>query len=336
MNWDKGFSAQYYAGVVDAPSWRDVSTLEITGGSIKRSYSSALKESADINCVNYSADEERWLRIWLDARQGESAVHQPLFTGLAICPDKDRNGNLVSNKIECYSVLKPAQDVYLLRGWYAPAGMNGAALVKQLLAVTPAPVYTEENSPALQQAIIAEENETHLSMALKIVSAINWRIKINGLGEITVCPMATDLSATFDHLENDVVQTEIKESYDWFSCPNVVRAVMDDISAVARDDSLNSKLSTVNRGREVWHIETDCDLNDGESIAEYSFRRLKELQQPAKTLSYDRRFFPQVTVSDIIRLHYPKQQIDGLFFVNEQSIALGESARTSEEVMNYG
>ena len=108
---------------------------------------------------------------------------------------------------------------------------------------------------------------------------------------------------------------------------------MDDTSAVARDDSLTSPLSTVNRGREVWMEERDCDLAENETLAEYAQRRLKEEQRHYLAVDYDRRFNPDVLPSDLIQLGYPKQRIVGNFYVVEQSIELGYGARTSEEVV---
>lgn len=119
MDWYKGFSSSYYISVLDRSTWRDLRRIEITGGTIKRE-DSELRESADIDCVNYSETTEQIIRVWLDARQNGGSSHIPLFTGLATSPGKTINGRLVTNTIECYSVLKIAQDMLLPRGWYAP------------------------------------------------------------------------------------------------------------------------------------------------------------------------------------------------------------------------
>lgn len=333
MNWNKGFTARYYASFVDSVTWRDIERFEITGGTIKRS-DSGLICSADIDCVNYKQTTERWIRIWLDTRQSGSAEHVPLFTGLATAPERDINGKLVTNSLACYSVLKAAQDVDLPLGYWVSAGISGAQQVKQLLSeVIPAPVTIIGDSPALSQYIIAEDNENHLSMAEKILAAINWRLRVKGDGSVEICGTARTASARFDALSNDSVEPKLKAINDWYKCPNVFRAVMDDTSAIARDDSPNSPLSTVRRGREVWMTESNCDLSENETLAEYAFRRLKEEQRHYLALSYDRRFHPDVLPSDLINLHYPAQEIDGLFYISSQSITLGYGARTSEEVV---
>lgn len=334
MDWNKGFTARYYASFIDPITWRDVERFEITGGSIKRS-NSGLICSADINVTDYQQDTERYVRLWLDARQSGSAEHVPLFTGLATAPERDINGRLFSHSLTCYSVLKAAEDIHLPLGYYAPAGANGAQLVKELLsdAIPSDYVTIIGTSPLLSQYIIAEDNENHLTMSERILTALGWRLRVLGNGEIQICDKATEISASFDPLENDSIEPKLKAVNDWYSCPNVFRAVMDDLSAVARDDSADSPLSTVTRGREVWMTERDCELGNHETLAEYAQRRLQEEQRHYLAVQYDRRFHPEVFPSDLVRLHYPAQGLDGVFYVSSQSITVGYGARTGEEVI---
>ena len=331
MDWNQGYSAQYYATFVDASTWRDLERFELLGGTISTDESD-LRASASLDCVDYPKQIERWVRIYLDAKQGQESVHIPLFTGLASSPGEKINGALAQMTLECYSVLKPAEDVLLSRGWYAPAGMSGSTLIRQLLAVAPAPVVESANAPTLQEAIIAEDNETNLSMVGKLLNAIDWRLRLLGDGTIHICPRATEAVARYDALENDAIEPTIEKEQDWYSCPNVFRAVADDVSAVARDDSEKSSLSTVNRGREVWMEETGCNLNSGETIAEYALRRLKEEQKAAASATYKRRFNPDITATDLLRLNYPEQGLVGDYRVLTQSIELGFGGTTSEKV----
>ena len=331
MDWSKGFSASYYMAIVDRRTWNDASRRGITGGSISRS-GTGLRQSADVDCPDYGTGSEAWVRIWLDARQNGTAEHVALFTGLACAPSVRIDGNVREHPLECYSVLKPADDVMLQRGWYAPAEINGAEMAKNMLQeVTPAPVRVIGEAPSLRQAIIAEDGETVLSMVEKILEAIGWQLVIDGMGVIFIRETPREVSADFGK-EYDVIETEIEIEQDWFELPNVFRAVSDDMTAVARDDSDESILSTGSRGREIWMEETNCDLNDGESIAEYARRRLKEEQERATTISYNRRFHPDVNVGDMVRLSYPAQDLQGVYRVTEQTIEIEYGARTAEEV----
>lgn len=331
MDWSKGFSASYYMAIIDKRTWNDASRREITGGSVSRS-GSGLRQSADIDCPGYEPGTEQWIRVWLDVRQNGAAEHVAVFTGLACSPSIKRDGNIKEIPLECYSVLKPADDVMLQRGWYIAAGMNGAQMAASMLQeVIPAPVIVEGSSPSLQQAIIAEDGETVLSMVDKILDAIGWQLRIDGMGTVTLRETSDEPVATFG-TDYDIVETEIQIEQDWFDCPNVFRAVSDDMTAIARDDSESSPLSTVTRGREIWMEETNCDMNDGESIEEYSIRRLKEEQQKSTRITYNRRFHPDVMTGDMIRLNYPAQELQGNYRVSDQTIQLEHGARTEEEV----
>ena len=155
MNWAQGYTSEYYATRIDPATWRDIERIEITGGTIKRE-SEGLRDSAQIHCDKYPQGIEQWIRIYMDSEQGGSNEHVALFTGLATTPQKDMNGVIETSAIECYSVLKPAADIYLLRGWYAPAGASGATVIRDLLNTLPAPVEIADNAPALSSAIIAE------------------------------------------------------------------------------------------------------------------------------------------------------------------------------------
>lgn len=330
MDWSKGYSATYYAKEVDPATWRDKGTIKLTDGQIKRELT-GLMESADLDCTNYPIEIEQWIRVYMDVSQEGDSEHVALFTGIGTSPEDDISGRLISNSIECYSVLKPAEDIPLMRGWYAPAGRKGGDVIADLLTVTPAPADIAKDSPRLESSIVAEGDETRLSMVEKILEAMNWRMSIDGYGVIHIGPKPEEPVVAFDPIGNDAIETEVKVSCDRYACPNVFMAVDDDMTGIARDDSPDSLLSTISRGREVWQIETSCKLADNESIAQYALRKLKEAQKTQKTVSYDRRYVPDVTPGDLIRLHYPEQGIEGIFTIDSQTVKLGYGATTSED-----
>lgn len=326
MDWTKGWEAKHYASIVDPTTWRDIDRFEITGGRISRA-NDELRESADIETTNYPQGE-RWVRIWMDLRQNGASDHIAMFTGLATSPADDIDGNLISNTVECYSVLKPCQDVLLPRGWYAPRG-SGEAIIKDLLSVTPAPVEIEQNIPTLNQHIIAEEGETHLSMLNKVLLAMDWRIRITGDGIIHIKPQPMEVNAEFSQ-SADAIEPQFSKEHDWYGCPNVFRATSGDNTAVVVDES-DSLISVLSRGREVWAEDTNASLKNGETLYEYATRRLKEEQMVAMRVNYNRRYNPNVLVGDLIRLNY--QQVKGTYFVLSQNIELGHDSTTSEEVV---
>jgi len=335
MNWSRGFLADYHYTIVDPATWRDLRSYNLTDGSVMKT-TDGLMESADIGITSLPSEGETWVRIYLAAMQDGTVTREALFTGLLQAPTTDWDGRRESHQAELYSVLKPADDILLPRGWYALAGSDGARLAAELLDAGPAPVTYEEGSPRLASHMIAEAHETNLSMARKLVDAIGWRIRLSGDGQISIEPRATRTAAMFDPNGNDVVELAITDQRDWYSCPNVFRAQINNLVAVATDDDPDSPFSTVSRGREIWKEDDAIALNDGESIEEYAIRRLKEEQMPARMISYGRRYMPGVGPGDLVGLTYPGQRISGTFRVLSQRIELGYGARVAEECEAYG
>lgn len=335
MNWNSGFSALYELRRVDPISWQDMGSFDLTAGSVNRS-GTGLMESADFTMTE--SPGECWLRVYLKAKQGDSGARVPLFTGLASAPERKMDGNSVTYKVACYSVLKPVEDMLTPRGYYVPSGASGAEAAAELLKVGPAPVTYDDMSPALAEAIVSEDKDTYLSIAQKIVDAIGWRIRINGDGSVEIVPQPDEESARFDEYENDSIEVNITDTYDWFSAPNCLRVVNGDNCVEVRDDDEDSNLSVPsrqgNRGGtgEIWAQESASSISEDDTLQMYAERKLKELQSPARTISYKRRFRPEVTVSDMVRLHLPGHGIDGVFSVTSQKITLGYGASVAEEV----
>lgn len=330
MIWSDGFTASYYITIVDPKSWRDIARMEITSGSIDRSVADML-ESADIHMTELPEGGEAWIRIWLDADQG-GIEHVPLFTGLTSAPSRDIDGRRNGFDVECYSVLKPVNDILTERGAYVPTEVVAPNAAARLLRAGVAPVVVADalELPQLTDAIIAEDGETNLTLADKVLSAVGWRKRIDGQGIIYVEPDNTNTVQVFDAVDNDVIEMSMTDEQDWYSCPNVLRVISGDLTAIAMDTDPESPLSTVARGREIWAQESSPALGTNESIGAYANRRLRELQSPARTVTYSRRFDPNVRPGDVIRINHPEIQVDGAFRVESQSLELTYGCRTSE------
>jgi len=315
---------------VNPSTWEDEGEILITGGKIDRDIESALVESANIETTEELG--ELWIRLYLVAKQGDGAERIPLFTGLTSSPTRSLSGYNPSYSVDCFSVLTPCADRMLPRGWFAPKDGNGAAIIADLLGIAGAEVETFEGGGTLTGAIVAESGETYLSMAHKVADAIGWQIRIDGRGKIHVEPFPDAVAIRFND-DNDVIQPNIKDTRDWYSCPNVLRVTYESYAAIARDDDPESPLSTVNRGREIW-AEEAAQLSSSAPLAAYAQQRLKELQSPAREITYTRRFMPDLRPGDLVGISYPGAEIDGTFRIKSQTVELGYGADTEETV--YG
>lgn len=334
MDWSRGFSSRFIMNIVDPSTWADREEYEFISGSIAIDNSSSLIQSGEFKMSEKISDGENYIRIYLLANQNGNTEKVAIYTGLTATPERSLSGYVNRYSVNTYSVLKPAKDVILKRGYYAPKG-SGAYEIKKLLSVCAAPIVVEDNSPIIKTDIVSNDGDTRLDLALSILSAINWRIKIDGSGTIYICSQPSNVAVSFGIGENDCIETSVTDKYDWYDCPNVFMAISEeDGASVARDDDIDSILSTVNRGREVWMCERNVTLSNMENIVEYARRRLKEEQSPVRTVSYRRRFFEDLYATDIIRLNYPGHGLMGLYQIKKQNISIEYGCTVDEEVVS--
>lgn len=334
MDFSKGYSASFYGAYIDPRTWHESGQFDIISGSINRDEND-LRHSANLTIKDYQGLNDQWIRIYMEAKQGSDSQKVALFTGLASTPSEQYQSGLRTTNVQCYSVLKAVSDIMLPLGWYAPAFSNGADQISRLLEGVPVQVYISEESPNLKTAIIAEDGETNLSMIDAILYSMaddegnRWKLQIDGYGNISLSPFATEPIAIFSPTMEDVIEASFSVNHDWFECPNVIMVTDGDQIAIARDDDETSELSTIARGREIW-ISESADVSDNESIGEYAKRRLLEEQSRSIEIQYARRFVPEVNQGDLIRIDYP--QLSGNYYVKSQSINLGINAQTNESV----
>lgn len=333
MDYTKGYKATYYAMLLDPTTWMETERVELISGSVSQ-FATDLRQSAKLTVRDFDQTQEHWIRVYMDARQEADVDHVAIFTGLVSAPKEKVDGVVATHDLECYSVLEPLDEPMML-GDYIPYGMNAGTAIKKLLRTTPAPVEIDSRAPDLVDYIVAEENETYITMIDKILKAVStdevgWQLVIDGDGTIRVRPRPEKPAGAFSAIGCDVIEKSLEKGRDWFRCPNVYRASSGDAVAVARDDDPASPLSTVARGRERTIIETDVALAADEGIAEYAKRRLLEEQQVVESADYTRRFIPGVRVGDTVRINY--EHLQGDYEIISQEMSLTYNGQTQEKV----
>ena len=328
MDFSHGYTASFYITLLDAVTWTEDDKMDIISGSIRKQ-NTDIRQSAALTAPGYDAETERWIRIYMDARQNENVSHNAIFTGLATSPKYSINGNTTTREVECYSVLKPLADIKFPRGWYIAAGTNIYSACRQLMRYTPAPYEVADGGPALSTYIISDDGDSALTMLDRVLNAIGWTLRITGSGLVRFAPPSTQPVAEFGAKAADIIEKTLSVERDYFSAPNVLRATAGDAVATARDENPASPLSIPTRGREVIMSEDDVALGLNEGIAEYATRRLREEHQVAEKVSYTRRYVPEIDIGDIVEFNY--NQIKGTYKVTSQTINLTYGGKTAEE-----
>lgn len=333
MDWSKGFSASYYATIVDPVIWSDLERIEISSGSISRTDSDVM-ETASVECEYFDVMRELWIRIYLEVKQNDELYKGPLFTGLLTAPNHSISNGHITTNIDCQSVLKPAKDILLDRGWYVPSVTNSGKVIKDLLSVSPAPIIIEDGSPDIGLNIIAEDGETRLSMVEKIIdSTPGWSLKITGNGEIYYGKQSNIPSIIFDENAYDAIGLDITFENSWHECPNVLRVEGDDIVVIVKDEDPESSLSIPSRGREIWDTEYNSTAGTIDELTLFARQTLKERQENLYKISYTRRYQPDLNLSDVVELNYPRYNILGKYRIESQTINLEYGVSVSESAV---
>ena len=336
MDWSRGFTSKFIAVRVDPETWEDTSDeYPLLSGSVSRNAEDSLIQSANISTsVNLGDNEEVWIRIYMIADQEGERVRVPLFTGICATPSASYSGNKLEYSADCYSVLKVAADLLLPLGYYAQRGLQIGPLIKKLLADLPCNIYYENDSPNLNKTLVADNSSTQLDFISMILEKTKWYLDIDGKGDVYIRKKKLDPELILSSTENDVMGLEVTDSKDWFDCPNVLRISDGNNTVTVQNDDPNSPYSITKRGRKIMKSES-ASLNDNETIDHCAQRLLKEASNPSRTVSYSRRFYPDVNINDLVNIKYPEQRLMGYFRIASQSFDLSYGCEVSEEVEEF-
>ena len=238
---------------------------------------------------------------------------------------------LTTINLECYSVLKPAEDKELPPGWYFPEGGDPIAGAFELLADTlKCPVEPAESDIRTDEPKIAESNETALSMAQYLLKDTDHYIAIDGRGRVSIKKKKDDIVSIFDTYENDILMPEITDESDIFEIPNILR--VSDSSGnyeTIYNDDVNSDTSIEKIGWEKWASE-QVTLDYGETLLSKGAERMEEISKSVRKINYKREFDPNVKVNDVALYLLPQQGIIGTFRVISQSYEIGNGVTVNE------
>ena len=74
-----------------------------------------------------------------------------------------------------------------------------------------------------------------------------------------------------------------------------------------------------------------CDKRKPSVTSLYVNRRLREEQTAIMKASYNRRFYPNITIGDCISLNFPAQKVVGVFRITSNNFSLNYGATVNED-----
>lgn len=330
MDWSQGYTSTFRLYSVNQSTWGDGGEIEnLVSASITKDDESSLIEDASISVSDEPV--KGYVRLVLEATNNTGMERANLGTFLVTSPKKSINGTSTTIDLECYSVLKPADDKILPPGWYFPEGGDPIAGASELLSdCLKCPVEPAESDIRTDKPKIAESNESALSMAKYLLEDTDWFIFIDGRGKVSIKKKSDNIVKMFDIFENDVLMPDMTDESDIFDIPNILRVTdsSGDYETIYNNDE-NSDTSIENLGWEKWAAE-QLTLEYGETLLGKGSERMEELSKTTRKISYSREFDPDIKVNDVVLFMLPQQGIVGTFRIISQSLSIGKGVKVSE------
>lgn len=306
MDWQSSYTAHWKVYRVNRRTWADGQALEkVDGISVSRTADGSLLESG---AMSLSGDfESDYYRIVMVAEQGGEITRVDVATLLFNVSGGVANFGTVSNNVNGYSVLLPASFTAVTLGEYAPKGADGALYARDLLqSAINAPVQVE-GTFILNEHVVHELGSTVLSAVWSVLDAGNFIIQIDGSGVVHIMPKPTEPSLVLSSDNIGLMMNGINFTSDDSKIPNRYIVLDNNNVVVAENNDPNSIVSTVTRGYNVDIIDESPKPVNGETMAEYANRNLKQLSLLKEEKNYSREYVPDVYPYSIIRA-----SIDGM------------------------
>lgn len=305
---------EYY--IVDPNTWADIKPLNnVKSCSINRDSDADTLGSAAIN-VTESVGES-YVRVYLITIQNGVKEKHPLGTFLVQTPTSSFNGKIRSVSMDAYTPLLELKETQPPIGYSIPKNANimeNAFLIAR--EVVRAPVIKAECSDKLTGDFVANSSDNWITFLKDLTANAKYELALDEMGRILFAPKQ-DVAAlqpvwTYSDDNSSILYPDFDMDHDLYGIPNVVEVIYSDgknsyHKRVVNDDP-NSPTSTVRRGREIVHRDTNPSLTGTPTemqIEEYATTLLRNLSSVEYTITYTHGYCP-VRLGDCVRLNYKR------------------------------
>ena len=305
---------EYY--VVDPATWKDSKRLTtVKSCTIDRDSTVETLGSATIDTTEVL--DECYIRAYLITIQNGITERHPLGTFLAQPAPSGFDGRVNSVSMDGYTPLIELKENPPPLGYSVLKNSNIMDTAYQIAREQlRAPVVSAINTEKLYKDFIANTNDTWLTFLIDLISNAKYEFALDELGRVLFSPKQELESLqpvwTYDDGDKSILYQDVSTDRDIYGIPNVVEVVYSDntrtyYARVVNDDP-NSPVSTVSRGREILHRDTNPSFGGApneDQVKEYAERLLKELSSIEYKITYTHGYCP-VRLGDCVRLNYER------------------------------
>lgn len=346
IDWTKSMQQTFEYYIVDPYTWQDKKILSnVLSSSIDRDLYKDTLSTATITTTEEIG--ECYIRIYLVAIQNGEKERFSLGTFLVQTPSLDFNGKYGTYNINAYSPLLELKDKLPPIGYFAPKNKNIMKLSYSLCAENiRAPIIPAKCDELLYDDFIANTNDNWLTFLADLISYAKYKFALDEMGRVLFEPVQNSSVLqpvwTFDDDNSSLLYPNITVERDLYGIPNVVEVLYSVPNANGFDnpyitrvknESPNSPISTVNRGREVVHRVTNPSFSGimtEEQIDTYAIELLKSLSTLEFTASYSHGYCP-ARVGDCVYLNYTRAGLNNVkAVIKTQTIECKTGCKISE------
>lgn len=321
-DWTKTMQQTFEYYIVDPGTWKDKKLIDkVKKCTINRDSDAETLGSASIDVTDSLG--ECYVRVYLVTIQNGLKEKHPLGTFLIQTPSSSFNGKVKEISMDAYTPLLELKENPPPIGYSILKGeniMSHAYLLTREYAR--APVTKTECSSTLYYDFVANTDDTWLSYISDLISNAKYSLDLDELGRILYSPKQDTASLqpvwTYTSNNSSILYPDLDIDNDLYGIPNVVEVIYssgnDTYYGRAVNDDSNSPISTVSRGREITHRETNPDLTGDpteKQVQEYAEQLLRELSTLENTITYTHGYCP-VRRGDCVRLDYPEAGLNGV------------------------
>ena len=321
-DWTKTMQQTFEYYVVDPGTWRDIKKIDyVLDSSISRDSTLETLGSASIT-VSESIGE-CYIRIYLVTIQNGAKEKHSLGTFLVQSPSYSFDGKIKNITLDAYTPLLELKENPTPLGYSILKGENILEIAYRIVREqVRAPVVKTQNDEILKTNFVANLDDTWITFVKDLIANADYSLTLDDVGRILFTPNQDTMSLqpiwTYDDSNSSILYPDLTVDRDLYGIPNVVEVIYSDGTEYyygrAVNDDPSSPISTINRGREITHRESNPSMLGNPSqrrIQEYAENLLKELSSLEYTVTYTHGYCP-VRIGDCVRLNYKRAGIYGV------------------------
>ena len=321
-DWTKTMQQTFEYYVVDPGTWRDIKKIDyVLNSSISRD--STLETLGSASIIVSESIGECYIRIYLVTIQNGAKEKHSLGTFLVQSPSYSFDGKIKNITLDAYTPLLELKENPTPLGYSILKGENILEIAYRIVREqVRAPVVKTQNDEILKTNFVANLDDTWITFVKDLIANADYSLALDDVGRILFTPNQDTMSLqpiwTYDDSNSSILYPDLTVDRDLYGIPNVVEVIYSDGTEYyygrAVNDDPSSPISTINRGREITHRESNPSMLGNPSqrrIQEYAENLLKELSSLEYTVTYTHGYCP-VRIGDCVRLNYKRAGIYGV------------------------